>query len=181
MFMLIFNYLNMKTLLFFFLFLLALPAHSQSLNKNLKTNITNEGMMYYIYDLKTKSICDDTQPLEYDFTYLDSRNDVAFTATCITTNITNIDSFYIAFPSGEKLACDVEKIYTERKSKWHTRFRVNFSYNFWLDMYKQDTPFEIILTCKNKKQIIFKDSMKTWKKNKKKLSLIQEMIDANRN
>lgn len=179
--MLIFNCLNMKTLLFYLFLLLTLPIHAQSYNKNLKTNITNEGIMYYIYDLKTKSICDNTQPLEYDFTYLDSHNNVAFTATCTTTDIANIDSFYISLPTGEKLVCDVEKIYTERKSKWHTRFRVNFSYNFWLDMYKQDTPFEIILTCKNKKQIIFKDSMKTWKKNKKKLSQIQEVIDTNKN
>ncbi len=138
-------------------------------------------MMYYIYDLKTKSICSNTLPLEYDFTYLDNRDKVTFTATCITTDIANIDSFKISLPSGDKLVCDVEKIYTERKSKWHTRFRINLSYNFWMDMYRQNTPFEIILICKNKKQIIFKDSMKAWEKNRKKLSQIQEMIDTNKN
>lgn len=176
-----FKYLPMRTLLFYTLLFLVLPIQSQSYDKHLKTNITSEGILYYIYNFKMKSKSEGAKSLEYDFTHLNERDHVTLTATCITTDIANIDSFYLSLPTGEKFECGVEKIYTEHKSKWRTRFRVNFSYDLWQEMYGQNVPFRIILLCKDKKQIIFEDSAKAWKKNRKKLSQIQEVIEVNKN
>lgn len=179
--MLIFNYKPMRTLLLYTFLFLVLPTQSQSYDRNLKTNITDEGILYYIYNLKMKSKCEDAKVLEYDYTYLDERDYVTFTATCVTTDIADIDSFYISLPTGEQFGFDVEKIYTEHKSKWHTRFRVNFGYAIWHKMYGYDTSFRLTLLCKNKRKITFEDSAKAWKKNRKKLSHIQEVIEVNKN
>ena len=49
-------------------------------------NVTQEGNLYFIYGLKMKSQTDDVKSLEFDYTFVESRDYVPLTATCISKN-----------------------------------------------------------------------------------------------
>lgn len=168
-----------RCLLYIFL-LLSFSAYSQSYKKSYVMNVTPEGNLYFIYDLKMKSQSDDVKSLKFDYTFVESREYVTLMATCISKNAVNIDSLSIILPTGCKYADAVDRIYTDRKSHWHTRFRCNIDYDFWMNMYSSDASFELVLHNKNRTQIKYEDSKKGWKKNQKKMQYIQEMISANK-
>lgn len=168
-----------RCLLYIFL-LLSFSLYSQSYNKSFIMNVTQEGNLYFIYDLKMKSQTEDVKSLEFDYTFVESRDYVTLTATCISKNVVSVDSLSLLLPTGCKYSNGVDKIYTERKSQWHTRFHCNIDYDFWMKMYDSDTPFQLVLQDKNGVQIIYEDSKKGWKKNKKKMQSIQEIISVNR-
>lgn len=168
-----------RCLLYIFL-LLSFSVYSQSYNKSFIMNVTQEGNLYFIYDLKMKSQTEDVKSLEFDYTFVESRDYVTLTATCISKNSVILDSLSLLLPTGCKYSNAVDKIYTERKSQWQTRFNCNIDYDFWLKMYDSDTPFQLVLQDKNGVQIIYEDSKKGWKKNKKKMQSIQEVISVNR-
>ncbi len=168
-----------RCLLYIFL-LLSFSLYSQSYNKSFIMNVTQEGNLYFIYDLKMKSQTDDVKSLKFDYTFVDSRDAVSLTATCVSKMAVNIDSLSLHLPNCVKYEYVVEKMYSEKESLWRTRFRVNIDYDVWLNMYNSESPFELILLCKNREPIVYKDSKNRWRKNKKKMQSIQEVISANR-
>lgn len=170
----------MRKLILCMFLLLSLSSFSQSYKKNFLMNITEEGILHYVYGLEMKSLCDGVEALEYDYTCVGSRDYVTLAATCISENVVNIDSLYVLMPSGTTFACGVEKIFTELKSKWQTRFRVTVDYDFWLEMYGADAPFKIMLVCKDKSQIVYEDSRKNWMKIWKMMTKIQSVVKVNR-
>lgn len=170
----------MRRYLLYIFLLLSFSVYSQSYNKSFIMNVTQEGNLYFIYDLKMKSQTDDVKSLEFDYTFVESRDYVTLTATCISKNVVSADSLSLLLSTGCKFSNGVDKIYTERKSQWYTRFHCNIDYDFWMKMYDSDTPFQLVLLDKNGTQIIYEDSKKGWKKNKKKMQSIQEVISVNR-
>lgn len=172
----------MKNLLFLLFVFCATVAGAQTYSNSFYMNIHEEGKLFFIKEMKMSHFAGaKAKKLRYDYTHIDARANASITATCCTKEMTNIDSLFVVLPDGRKYGYPVEKIYNEKKKfTWVNRFRAYLDSSLWFDMYKCEEPFTIVVSSKNNEDIQFKDSKSDWKKNRKKMQFIHELIEINK-
>ena len=172
----------MKRILFFALLCCALGVSAQNYGNSYFMNVHKEGKLYFVKEMKMAHHGGaKARKLRYDFTHIDARDNVSITATCYTKGMINIDSLFVLLPDGRKFGYPIEKIYNEKKRfTWKNRFRAYIDSALWFEMYKSEEPFVIVVGSKNQEDVFFKDSAYSWKKRKKKMIFIQDLVELNR-
>ena len=173
----------MRSLLSLVLVLFAIGVNAKSYNKSFIMNMHPEGKLYFVYETKMPSTAGkNVGSLKYDYTHIDSREEVALLMTCSTIKPAVIESMTIVLPSGEKHTLPIEKIYNSKKRKmWDSRIRCYIDRAVWLEMYNQEQPFQIELQLNDGTTLQFCDKPRNWIKNREKMTFIQEVISLNRN
>ena len=173
----------MRSLLSLVLVLFAIGANAKSYNKSFIMNMHPEGKLYFVYATKMPPVAaKDVGSLKYDYTHIDSRDEVAFLLTCSTIKPAVIESVSIVLPSGVKHTLPVEKIYHNKNRKmWESRIRCYINRAIWFEMYSQEQPFQLELQLNDGTTLQFCDKPRKWQKNREKLTFIQEVITLNRN
>ena len=120
--------------------------------------------------------------LDYDYTYLDSRDSVSMLMTVECNMLCQIDHATITYGNGKTISSDVEILYCDKKKlQWVHRIGIKFTQGQWNEVYSQLKPFTLTLVDKNGMPIAaFSDKVNNWGKIRTQYSDLMTVIRLNK-
>lgn len=172
----------MKTIYSFLLLLLSSSLlWGQKIDNKYLQSVTSNGNLYFIKAQKIKNINQQApKEMEYDLTYLDSRDSASYTCTVhfphrlkqINVYLTNDKDNYPFFP---------ELLYAQKKkSYWQYRLRWNMAFSDLTKIYQSPTAYTLSFQDEHQNTYTYSLSEGKWKKQQSIILSIFDVIEVNR-
>lgn len=176
------NNIRMKYFLsFIFLLSFSFGISAQKIHRQYSFRPQEEGSLYFIHPQKGFESKDPEAKKNfiYDITYLSDTDSASFTFTYFTKNVLQADSVKLLDAQGHIIySIPARMFYVQpRKNYWQQRASIAIPYDLLVSLYKEESPYIILLTGQKNIQYTMKAS--TWKKQSGIVSRIFDVVKYN--
>ena len=169
----------------FFLLIVIFPYFAINAQKTEKSYIMSfykDGLLFFILPQPIFKTSNNIAQKDFifDITYLTKNDSSSFTATYTTKINFPADSIHIQDSDGSVISTPLKMIFIDKKSsQWIYRVRFMVSFELLRRLYISEYPYRVYIVS-NKNRIEYQYSTNEWKKKRKKMNEILDIIKINK-